>query len=212
MKVQPLNTPPVVGFFHEPEAKATAGLVLTHGAGANCGSPLLVNVAASLVRLGWAVLRYDLPFRQGRKFGPPSPARAGADRDGLRAAAQEVRSRVNEPVFLGGHSYGGRQASIVAAEQVGAVPGILLLSYPLHPPGKPEQLRTAHFKNIEAPCLFIHGTSDPFGSPDEIKAAISLIPGKCKLISLDGLGHDLGKGGPEVVSRIAEEFNKFVSA
>ncbi len=149
---------------------------------------------------------------KGESSARHRPLGPRADQDGLRAAAQEVRSRVNEPVFLGGHSYGGRQASIVAAEQVGAVPGILLLSYPLHPPGKPEQLRTAHFKNIEAPCLFIHGTSDPFGSPDEIKTAISLIPGKCKLILLDGLGHDLGKGKPEVVSRIAEEFNKFVSA
>jgi predicted alpha/beta-hydrolase family hydrolase len=88
---------------------------------------------------------------------------------------------------------------------------MLLLSYPLHPPGKPEQLRTAHFKNLQVPCFFIHGTSDPFGSSDEMRTATSLIPGKCKLMFLDGLGHDLGKGKLEVVSNIAEEFKSFVS-
>lgn len=211
MKVQPINKPQIVGFLHEPDQKASAGLVLTHGAGANCRSPLLVNVATSLVNLGWVVLRYDLPFRQKRKFGPPSPAQASADQDGIRAALREVRSGVETPVFLGGHSYGGRQASVVAAEPGTDVPGLLLLSYPLHPPGKPEQLRTAHFKNIHAPCLFFHGTSDPFGSPDEMRTASSLIPEKCKLMFLDGLGHDLGQGKLEIAAKIADEFNTFVS-
>ena len=212
MKVQPLNNPPVVGFLHEPEGKAIAGLVLTHGAGANCGSSLLFNTATSLASLGWAVLRCDLPFRQKRKFGPPSPAQAAADQEGLRAALREMRSRVDAKVFLGGHSYGGRQASMVAAELESDVPGLLLLSYPLHPPGKPQQLRTAHFENIRTPCLFIHGTSDPFGSPDEMRAAIALIPANSKLTVLNGLGHDLGKGKMEIVSTIAKEFDGFVSA
>jgi predicted alpha/beta-hydrolase family hydrolase len=211
MKVQAVNNPPVSGFLHEPEGKAIAGLILTHGAGANCGSALLVNMAANFASQGWAVLRCDLPFRQKRKFGPPSPAQAPADQDGLRAALREMRSRVGADVFLGGHSYGGRQASMVAAEDGSDVPGLLLLSYPLHPPSKPDLLRTAHFKNIQTPCLFAHGTSDPFGSPDEMKTAIALIPANSKLMTLDGLGHDLGKGKMELVSRIAEEFGRFVA-
>ena len=211
MKVQALNNPPIVGHLHEPDGEAIAGLVLTHGAGANCGSALLVNLAASLVHLGWAVLRFDLPFRQKRRFGPPSPAQAAADQDGLRAARRDVESRLGRRVFLGGHSYGGRQASMVAAEQGSDVPGLLLLSYPLHPPAKPDQLRTGHFKDIHAPCLFVHGTSDPFGSPDEVKESIALIPGKSQLVLLDGLGHDLGKGNAKVVVRIAEEFARFVA-
>lgn len=211
MTVHPLNSPPVVGFLHEPEGKAIAGLVLTHGAGANCGSALLVNIAECLAHLGWAVLRCDLPFRQKRKFGPPSPAQAAADQDGLRAALREMRPRIEAKVFLGGHSYGGRQASMVAAEHESDVPGLLLLSYPLHPPGRPEQLRTAHFGNIRTPCLFVHGTSDPFASPDEMRTAVALIPAKTKMIFLDGLGHDLGKGKTDVVSRIAEEFGGFMT-
>jgi predicted alpha/beta-hydrolase family hydrolase len=100
---------------------------------------------------------------------------------------------------------------MVAAEDGSDVPGLLLLSYPLHPPSKPDLLRTAHFKNIQTPCLFVHGTSDPFGSPDEMKTAIALIPANSKLMTLDGLGHDLGKGKMELVSRIAEEFGRFVA-
>lgn len=211
MKVQALNNPPVVGHLHEPERESIAGLVLTHGAGANCNSALLVNLAATLTRLGWAVLRLDLPFRQKKRFGPPSPAQAHADQDGLRTALREMRSRVGAKVFLGGHSYGGRQASMVAAEHESDVPGLLLLSYPLHPPEKPEQLRTGHFKDIHAPCLFVHGTSDPFGTPDEVRKALALIPGKTQLLVLDSLGHDLGKGSTEVVAAISDKFAGFVS-
>ncbi|MFL6450612.1 MAG: alpha/beta family hydrolase [Bryobacteraceae bacterium] len=211
MKVQALNNPPVVGFLHEPDRNTIGGLVVTHGAGANCGSALLVNIATHLASLGWAVLRCDLPFRQKRKLGPPSPAQAPADQDGLRAALRDMRSRIGAEVYLGGHSYGGRQASIVAAEDGSDVPGLFLLSYPLHPPAKPAQLRTAHFKNIQTSCLFVHGTSDPFGSPDEMRTAIGLIPAQTQLISLDGLGHDLGKGKMEVGSRIAEDFDRVFS-
>src|SRR3954468_18087151 len=182
MNIDPINNPPVAGFLHEPDGNPIAGLVLTHGAGANCGSALLVNLAENLASLGWAVLRCDLPFRQKRRFGPPSPAQAAADQEGLRAAIGEMQSRIQGPVFLGGHSYGGRQASIVAAESGKELPGLLLLSYPLHPPGKAEQLRTAHFKGIETSCLFVHGTADPFASPDEMKTATALIPAKTKLL------------------------------
>src|SRR3954447_17223143 len=100
MKVQAINNPPIVGHLHEPDGQAIAGLVLTHGAGANCGSALLVNLAASLVDLRWAVLRLDLPFRQKRRFGPPSPAQATADRDGLRAAVREMQSHIGPKLFL----------------------------------------------------------------------------------------------------------------
>jgi len=100
---------------------------------------------------------------------------------------------------------------MVAAEDKREAPGLLLLSYPLHPPNKPEQLRTAHFREIQAPCLFVQGTSDPFGSPEEIDSATSQIESRTHIVYLDGLGHDLGKGQPRVVDRISEEFGRFVS-
>jgi uncharacterized protein len=211
MNVQSINKPPVVGFLHEAEGTARQGLVLTHGAGANCGSALLVNLAAALAGNGWAVLRCDLAFRQKRKFGPPSPAQASADQEGLLAAVRELRSSLGTNVFLGGHSYGGRQASMLSSRHKDEISALLLLSYPLHPPDKPQQLRTAHFGDIHTPCLFVHGTADPLGSPDEMKNAVTDIPVKTRLMFLDGLGHDLGKGKVEIASRIASEFIRFTS-
>jgi uncharacterized protein len=211
MTVQAINRPPVIGFLHQPQGAPRAGLVLTHGAGANCGSALLVNLAATLAQDGWAVLRCDLPFRQKRRFGPPSPAQAAADREGLRAALRELRSQGEFALFLGGHSYGGRQASMAVAERKDDISGLLLLSYPLHPPEKPDQLRTAHFPAIQVPCLFAHGTSDPFGSPEEMKYATAQIASKTELLFLNGLGHDLGKGKGEIVARVADKFRTLLS-
>jgi predicted alpha/beta-hydrolase family hydrolase len=138
-------------------------------------------------------LRYNLPFRQRKPFGPPSPAGAAADRDGLRSAVAELK-QMAELVSLGGHSYGGRQASMLAAEAPDFVERLLLLSYPLHPPKKPEQLRTAHFPKLKTPALFVSGTKDEFGSVAEIKSAITLIPAKTDLQIIEGAGHDLKKG------------------
>jgi predicted alpha/beta-hydrolase family hydrolase len=211
VRVREISEHPVFGYLHEPESEAIAGLVLTHGAGGNCGSALLVNVAAALASFGWAVLRCDLPFRQKRRFGPPSPAHAEADREGLHAAVGQLRSRIAGRVFLGGHSYGGRQASILAAEQPTEIPGLLLLSYPLHPPRKPEQLRTAHFSRLQSPCLFVQGTRDAFASPEEMATAIELIPAKRELVVLDGLGHDLGGGRTGPITRTVEKFTEFIS-
>jgi len=97
-------------------------------------------------------------------------------------------------VMLGGQSYGGRQATMQAAEQPGLVAGLLLFSYPLHPPGKPERLRTEHFPRLSAPCVFVQGTSDPFGSPDELRPMIAAIAATTELIAIQGAGHDLKSG------------------
>ena len=90
--------------------------MLTHGAGANCQSKLLVELSNAFAAVGFLVLRVDLPFRQLRPHGPPSPGGAARDRDGLRRAIEVAREKVQGPVYLGGHSYGGRQASMLAAE------------------------------------------------------------------------------------------------
>lgn len=172
----------------------TPGLVLTHGAGSNSNAPLLVAVANAFEAAGYRVLRFDLAFRRKRAFGPPSPAAAAQDRDSIREAVAEMRKRVDGPVLLGGHSYGGRQASMVAAEEPGIAESLLLLSYPLHPPNKPDQLRTAHFPALRTPALFVHGSKDPFGTIDELRAAIALIPARTEIRPLGGLGHDLGRG------------------
>ena len=177
-----------------PKAYANCGLVLTHGAGGNANSPLLVTIAGWFAQQGVRVVRYDLPFRQRRKFGPPFPAAATQDREGLKQQVAQMREIVSGPVYLGGHSYGGRQASMLAAEQPGLVDGLLLLSYPLHPPKKPADLRTGHFQGLQTPALFLHGTKDPFGSPEEMRGALDLIRSKKTLELVEGAGHDLAKG------------------
>jgi uncharacterized protein len=180
-------------FLHTPPKPSGHGLVLTHGAGGNAQAPLLFRVAEAFAEAGWYVLRYNLPFRQKKPFGPPTPAGAAADREGLRAAVAELKP-LAEHVSLGGHSYGGRQASMLAAEAPGLLEALLLLSYPLHPPKKPEQLRTAHFPQLRTPSLFVSGTKDEFGTVEEMKSALALIPAKTDLQIIEGAGHDLMKG------------------
>ncbi|MBV9081633.1 MAG: dienelactone hydrolase family protein [Acidobacteriaceae bacterium] len=98
-------------------------------------------------------------------------------------------------IFLGGHSYGGRQASILAAEGGPAVVNaLLLLSYPLHPPKKPEDVRTQHFPDLRTPCLFVHGTHDAFGTTEELEEAMQLIPAATDLVTIPGVGHELARG------------------
>jgi predicted alpha/beta-hydrolase family hydrolase len=167
-------------------------LILTHGAGSNASSPLILAVAKAFEEAGYSVLRYDLPFRQARPHGPPFPANAAQDRAGLEHVVGETRARAGgRPVILGGHSYGGRQSSMLAAEKPGLVDGLVLLSYPLHPPRKPEQLRTAHLPDLRTPALFVHGTRDPFGSPEELRQAIALIPARTELVEIERAGHEL---------------------
>jgi len=193
------------GFLHRAPAPASAGLVLTHGAGANARSPLLISVATTFAGAGFNVLRCDLPFRQTRPFGPPGPGDAARDRQGLKEAAGALRKILPGKLYLAGHSYGGRQATMLCAEEPGIADGLLLLSYPLHPPRKPEQLRTQHFPGLHTPALFVEGTRDPFGSVDEMDAALKLIPAKTELLKIDGKGHDLGftgKSGNQMLAQL----------
>jgi uncharacterized protein len=203
--------PAVHGFLHEPAQFNGDALVLTHGAGANCQSKLLIAMADAFTDAGYLLLRCDLPFRQSRPHGPPFPAMAARDRQGLRRAVEVLRSRTPGRIFLGGHSYGGRQGSMLAADQPQLVAGLLLLSYPLHPPRKPAELRTAHFPQLKTPSLFVHGGRDPFGSQDEMKAALALIPAQTMLLEIEGAGHELlGKKTEEnLPARIVQAFQEF---
>jgi predicted alpha/beta-hydrolase family hydrolase len=192
--VERFATEGVRGYLHRPHGTAARALVLTHGAGGNCTAPLLVALATALCTAGFMVLRCDLPFRQRRPSGPPSPSGAAADREGLRLAVAALRASGPRNVLMGGQSYGGRQATMLAAAQSDFVAGLLLTSYPLHPPGKPERLRTEHFPNLRVPCVFVQGTVDPFGSPAELRTAAALIPAATEIITIDGAGHDLKRG------------------
>jgi len=187
--------PPVRGFLHFPETPNTNGLVLAHGAGGDANSPFLIALAEVFKDAGFTVLRCNLPFRQNRSFGPPRPGDAVRDRAGLKNAVGGMRNLASGRVFLAGHSYGGRQATMLCAEEPELAGGLLLLSYPLHAPGRPDQLRTQHLPNLRTSALFVHGTRDPFGTIEEMQAALKLIPAKTKLLPVEGVGHDLGFKG-----------------
>jgi uncharacterized protein len=196
--------PAVRGFLHAPANPNGDCLVLTHGAGLDCNAPLLVALSESFADSGYLVLRCDLPFRQDRRTGPPFPANAARDRDGLRNAVSVMRKNVAGRIFLGGHSYGGRQSTILCAAESDRVTGLLLLSYPLHPPRKPEQLRTQHLPNLRTPSLFVHGTRDPLGSIEEMTKALLLVPAKTELMTVEGAGHDLGFKGKAQMLELPE--------
>jgi hypothetical protein len=200
--------------LHRPNGSGGDCLILTHGAGANCDSPLLVALADEFVSSGMTVLRFDLPFRQVRPHGPPPRGSAERDQLGLRAAVESMRRQTAGRVFLGGHSYGGRQASILSATEPGLVEGLLLLSYPLHPPQRPSELRTSHFPDLKTHTLFIHGTRDGFGSLDELGAALQLIPARTELLPINAAGHELitKKNRDEVPKMVVTAFRSFVAA
>ncbi|SOX51959.1 alpha/beta hydrolase, partial [Mycobacterium ahvazicum] len=186
-----VNLDQIAGIAHQPDGIAHGVVVLTHGAGGNRESELLQRVCDEWARRGWLAVRYNLPYRRRRPKGPPSGS-AATDRAGIDEAIALCRTLADGPLIAGGHSYGGRQTSMVVAEadplQVGA---LTLFSYPVHPPGKPERLRTEHLPAIRVPTVFTHGTSDPFGTPTEVRDAAALIPATTEVVEIAGARHDL---------------------
>lgn len=200
--------PPVRGVLH-PTRHPVAGIVLTHGAGGDCHAPLLVALATAFAERGVTALRCDLPFRQARRSGPPSAGASARDRDGLRHAVLALRRSITAGVFLGGHSYGGRQASMLGAAEPALVEALLLTSYPLHQPGRPDRQRTEHLPSLRTPSFFVHGTrDDAFGSVEALRAAVALVPARTGLLVVEGARHDLASGGAVtgLATRIAAAF------
>jgi predicted alpha/beta-hydrolase family hydrolase len=209
MTVTEWDSEGVVGALHRPSGTAAAVVVLAHGAGSNHNAAILRAIAEALTERGVAVARIDLPYRQKRPKGPPSPSGAAGDRAGIVAACAAFRGESSGPLIVGGHSYGGRQASMAVAEEPSIADGLLLTSYPLHPPGKPDRLRTEHLPAISRPTLVVHGASDPFGSTDELTAALGMIEAPTRLIDLPKVGHDLKpdrSGAPALTADAVIEF------
>ena len=215
-----MNFDAIAGVAHEPAGDPVGTVLLTHGAGGSRESPLLIRICDEWARRGWLAVRYNLPYRRRRPKGPPSGS-AASDQAGIVEAIELARGLGYGPVIAGGHSYGGRMTSMVAAtmragvprlqgrhepeeeprqsapasapEPDGAPPDVLtLFSYPLHPPGKPERARTEHLPRITVPTVFTHGTADSFGSIEELRAAAALVAGPAEIVEVTGARHDLG--------------------
>lgn len=185
-----MNLEGIAGVAHEPDGSPSGVVVLTHGAGGDRDSPLLQQVCDEWARRGWLAVRYNLPYRRRRPKGPPSGS-AATDRAGIVEAITVCRGLSGGPLIAGGHSYGGRQTSMVVASGEIGVDLLTLFSYPVHPPGKPERPRTEHLPDIRVPTVFTHGTSDPFGTPGELRAAAALIAAPTEVVEITGARHDL---------------------
>ncbi len=193
-----MNLDRIAGIAHHPTGAAAGRpkgvVVLTHGAGGSRESKLLQQVCDEWARRGWLAVRYNLPYRRRRPKGPPSGS-AATDRAGIVEAITVCRGLADGPLVAGGHSYGGRQTSMVVASQQAPsnkVDALTLFSYPVHPPGKPERPRTEHLPDITVPAVFTFGTSDPFGTPAEVRDAAALVAGPTELVEVTGARHDLG--------------------
>ncbi len=197
-----MNLEQIAGVAHEPDGFPKGIVALTHGAGGSRESLLLQQVCDEWARRGWLAVRYNLPFRRRRPKGPPSGSGA-TDRAGIVEAITLCRGLAEGPLIAGGHSYGGRQTSMVVAADEAAsseVDVLTLFSYPVHPPGKPERARTEHLPDITVPTVFTHGTSDPFGTPAEVRDAAALIAAPTRVVEITGARHDLGSKNLDVAA------------
>ena len=165
---------------------SVAGLLLTHGAGGGAGHRTLVALEDSLEL---PVRRMEFGYRrQGRRFPDRAPKLMAEVCSEAEAFAADLGTTMARLV-LGGRSMGGRMCSMAVAEGLPAA-GLVLLSYPLHPPGKPDRLRVEHFGDIGVPVLFVNGDRDPFGTPEEFAAHIGAIPADVTVHWLEGQRHD----------------------
>lgn len=176
-------------------------LLLFPGAGSGRDQSTLVAVERA-VAPDWATVRADFPYR---KEGRKAPDRAPKLMAAVRA---ELAAIDDERIVVGGRSMGGRMCSMVAAgadgePRPGPVAGVVLISYPLHPPGKPAAMRVEHLAAIDVPCLFVHGTRDPFGTPDELEPWTATIAGPVTHHWIDGGRHDLKGADGEVAETVA---------
>ncbi|TMM19933.1 MAG: dienelactone hydrolase [Actinobacteria bacterium] len=186
-----------------PPRAGPAGLVLTPGASAGREQSALVAIDGAATTRGVLVERIDFPYRlAGRRS--PDPPHVLVATIGEEAARLAQRAGVGlERIALGGRSLGGRMCSVAVAEGLPAA-ALVLVSYPLHPPGRPERLRDDHFPAIGVPCLFVSGTRDAFARPDELEGSTAVIPGPVTHVWIDGGDHGLRRRDGEVADAVGE--------
>lgn len=196
----------VTAVVHEPASPTGTSLFLAPGAGGDLDGAPLVALADAVAREGIRVVRANLPYREAGRSSPPRAERAV---DGYRAVVASARAAVGAdgPWFVGGKSYGGRVATLAVAEGL-VVAGLLLYGYPMHPPGKPDRLRVAHWPDVDAPCLFLQGTRDTFGSVELLEQHRHALPRRVTIHVVAGGDHSLavtGKAAPDGRPRRAEQ-------
>ena len=161
-------------------------LVVAHGAGAGMDHPFMEGFAEALSAAGVSALRFNFPYLEAGRRSPGSP------KDAIAAYASAIEAATarsgGRPVFGGGKSYGGRMASMAAADGVPAA-GLVFLGYPLHAPGKPEQARDEHLYRLAQPMLFLQGTKDPFAQPEVLRRVLTKLGARATYVPFEGAGH-----------------------
>jgi predicted alpha/beta-hydrolase family hydrolase len=179
----------------------TGALLLYPGAGSDSSHPSLVAIERAVAPT--ACVRADFPYRREGRRAPDRALKL------LAAVREELAALGDQPVVMGGRSMGGRMCSMVAAGVDGAKPanvvGLVLICYPLHPPGKRDQLRVEHLPELAMPCLFVSGTRDPFGTPAELEAHAASIPGPVTFVWVDGAGHEW-KGRDRAIAEVVADW------
>jgi uncharacterized protein len=181
---------------------AVRALLLAPGAGADRNQSALVAIDHAMAALGVTVRRMDFPYRKAGRKAPDRPAVL------LAAVLEEAQGLAAEAgcepgaVALGGRSMGGRICSLAVGEGLAAA-ALILVSYPLHPPGRLDKLRTEHFPSLDVPCLFLSGTRDAFGSPAELTAATAAIPGPVTHEWIEGKDHGMRGCDAAVAATVA---------
>lgn len=174
-------------------AKSRAGitLILGHGAGAGQTSGFIVMFAGELAARGVDVVTFNFSYIERGRHVPDPGDKLEACYRAVIAAARAHKKLKDNRLAIGGKSMGGRIASQVAAKGLDDLAGLVFLGYPLHPPGKPEQQRSKHLPNIKAPMLFVQGSRDSFGTPDELRPILKKLKTPCKLYEVEGGDHSL---------------------
>ena len=185
-------------------ATMDAILILGHGAANTMDQPLIAGVHERLTREGMVMVRFNFPYaEEGKKHPDPDPVLEGAFRLMVEYVTETEEFKGLE-LFLGGKSMGARLAAQIVAQDVGAS-GLVFLGYPLHPPGKPEQLRDRPLYALPCPPLFIQGGRDPFCHLDLLGKVMGQIPVRSDLHVLPGLGHSLEEGSRGVAEEVLDE-------
>jgi len=184
------------------EGTSAAVFVFAHGAGAGQHHPFMVGVARAIAAHGIDVVTFDFPYKRLQKTVPDRPpVLEQAFREAVEAARHWSQA---SRVFIGGKSMGGRIATHLAALRHEPLAGVVCFGYPLHPPGKPDQLRVAHLSSITAPLLVIQGERDAFGTPEELRPHLDSMPAEVRLHVIDRADHSLNVRGKPAADTFAE--------
>jgi len=191
--------------------------VLAHGAGAGQTHKFMVNFAEGLAARGVDVVTFNFLYTEQKRKVPDRPEVLEACYRAVIAAARTYPALVGNKVFIGGKSMGGRIATQLAAAgdaTAAALSGLLLFGYPLHPPGKPQQLRVAHLPEIRVPVLVVQGERDPFGSPDELRPHFAKIGAPVVVKAIERGDHSLAppKGSGRSVDQVHAEIQEAAAA